>query len=203
MIAQLSGKLVHKCFEYLIVDVAGVGYQVQIPLSTFYKVPQNNSDITLHIYTHVREDTLQLFGFWTPEEKEIFQLLVGVSGVGPRLARNILSGIPVEELTEALSTGDRGRLDAIPGVGRKTAERLILELKDKTAGIFLDEDFKPKGKIDYLEVIDDVISALVNLGYKKGEANKALDRISEDIKKDSNFEHLFKETLRLLAKQSL
>lgn len=202
MIAQLSGKLVHKCFEYLIINVGGVGYQVQIPLSTFYKVPQNDSEITLHIYTHVREDALQLFGFLTPEEKEIFQLLVKVSGVGPRLARNILSGIPVEELTEALSTGDQGRLDAIPGVGRKTAERLILELKDKMPEVSLDEGLKPEGKADYLQVMDDVISALENLGYRKGEAKETLDRISEDIKKDSNFEHLFKETLRLLAKQS-
>lgn len=198
MIAQLSGKLIYKCFEYLIVNVGGVGYQVQIPLSTFYKVPQNNSEITLHIYTHVREDVLQLFGFLTLEEKEIFQLLVGVSGVGPRLARNILSGIPVEELTEALSRGDQGRLNAIPGVGKKTAERLILELREKIPGVSLDKRLAPEGEAD--QVMDNVISALVNLGYKTEEAKKALDRISEDSKRDSNFEHLFKETLRLLAR---
>lgn len=198
MIAQLSGKLIYKCFEYLIVNVGGVGYQVQIPLSTFYKVPQNNSEITLHIYTHVREDVLQLFGFLTPEEKEIFQLLVGVSGVGPRLARNILSGIPVEELTRALSRGDQGRLNAIPGVGKKTAERLILELREKIPGVSLDKRLAPEGEAD--QVMDNVISALVNLGYKTEEAKKALDRISEDSKRDSNFEHLFKETLRLLAR---
>ena len=198
MIAQLSGKLIYKCFEYLIVNVGGVGYQVQIPLSTFYKVPQNNSEITLHIYTHVREDVLQLFGFLTPEEKEIFQLLVGVSGVGPRLARNILSVIPVEELTEALSRGDQGRLNAIPGVGKKTAERLILELREKIPGVSLDKRLAPEGEAD--QVMDNVISALVNLGYKTEEAKKALDRISDDSKRDSNFEHLFKETLRLLAR---
>ncbi|UCD84629.1 MAG: Holliday junction branch migration protein RuvA [Deltaproteobacteria bacterium] len=200
MIALLTGKLVYKCFEYLIVNVGGVGYQVQIPLSTFYKVPQNDSEVSLHIYTHVREDALQLFGFLTPEEKGIFQLLVGVSGIGPRLARNILSGIPAEELRQALSSGDRGRLSAIPGVGRKTAERLVLELKDKIPGMSRDEVTVPEGEAGHLQVMDDVLSALVNLGYRTGEVKKALDRVGREGKEEADFEHLFKDTLRFLAR---
>ena len=124
MIAQLRGKLIHKSPEYSIIDVGGVGYRVFTPFSTFYELPDIENQVTLHTYTNVREDALQLFGFLTTEEKEMFQLLLGVSGIGPKLAVNILSGISPEELRSALLSGNLLRLTAIPGIGKKTAERM-------------------------------------------------------------------------------
>jgi len=131
MIAHIKGKIIYKSPESVVVDVSGVGYEVYIPLSTYYKLPDTEEYISLNTYTHIREDALQLYGFLTQREKEIFQLLISVSGVGPKLARNILSGIPAEDLISAISSGDIARLRSIPGVGGKTAERLVLELKDK------------------------------------------------------------------------
>src|SRR3989338_6915409 len=131
MIALLSGRLLYKSTERVVVDVGGVGYEVFIPLSTYYQLPDENGDLRLNIHTHLRDDAIQLFGFLTREELSVFQLLIGVTGVGPKLARNILSGISVDELVLSIAHGDKDRLSAIPGIGAKSAERLILELKDK------------------------------------------------------------------------
>jgi Holliday junction DNA helicase RuvA len=131
MIAQLAGALAHKSPEHIIVDVQGVGYQVFVSLNSFYRLPEPGNRVDLLIHTHVREDALQLYGFMDRQEKDLFQLLIGISGIGPRLGLNILSGMRADELQEALEAGDLARLVAIPGVGKKTAERLVLELRDK------------------------------------------------------------------------
>ena len=147
MIAQIHGTLAQKIPGEIIVDVGGVGYQIFIPLNVFYQLPEINAPVSLQIHTHVREDALQLFGFRDFPEKQIFLLLIGVSGIGPKLAINILSGIPAEELARALREGDQPRLIAIPGVGRKLAERMIVELKDKLATLapIGAESAKPEG----------------------------------------------------------
>ena len=171
MIAQISGQLAQKQPGEIVIDVGGVGYQVFIPLNVFYRLPEVGAPMSLQIHTHVREDALQLFGFHDRGEKQIFLLLTGVSGIGPRLALNILSGIPAEELARALKDGDQVRLVAIPGVGKKLAERMIVELKDKFATLapLTVESPKPDGGS---QLMQDAVSALVNLGYKKPEAEK-------------------------------
>jgi Holliday junction DNA helicase RuvA len=141
MIARIRGILSYKSVSHLIVDVHGIGYRIFVPLTTFYELPETGQSISLNIYTHVKEDALHLFGFHTPEDQNIFQMLISVSGIGPKLALNILSGIPSREFIQAITQGNLNRLVAIPGVGKKTAERMVLELKDKllkidTAGIF-------------------------------------------------------------------
>ena len=133
MIAQISGKLIHKQPNSVIVDVGGVGYELTVPLSTFYDLGEPGADVSLRVHTHVREDALQLFGFRTDREKKLFLLLLTVSGIGPKLAVTVLSGLSVEELVQALRAGNLAKLVAIPGVGKKTAERMLLELKDKAA----------------------------------------------------------------------
>ena len=131
MIAHLSGTLLAKAPQSVIIDNGGIGYEVTVPLSTFYALPEKDGKVSLHIYTHVREDALMLFGFYTPLEKEIFTMLISVSGIGPKLATNILSGIGPEELLEAMARGDTARMQSIPGIGKKTSERIALELRDK------------------------------------------------------------------------
>src|ERR1700687_2170096 len=172
MIAQLAGALAYKSPEHLIVDVQGVGYLVFVSLNSFYRLPEPGNAVHLLIHTHVREDALQLFGFVEREEKELFLLLAGVSGMGPRLALNILSGTPTQELQDALEAGDLVRLVAIPGVGKKTAERLVLELRDKVkitrAARGADDGRRTSG----LE--GEAVSALVNLGYRRNEAERAV-----------------------------
>ncbi|MFH1625907.1 MAG: Holliday junction branch migration protein RuvA [Pseudomonadota bacterium] len=201
MIAQIHGRLVHKALDYLIVDVNGLGYKVHVPLSTFYRLPDVDSTIKLNTYTHVREDLLQLYGFLTERERDLFQILIGVSGIGPKLAINILSGIPVHELCEALSEGDVRKLSATPGVGRKTAERMIVDLRDKIAMTSFSNEPSITAKRDRDEVERDVISALINLGYKKVVAEKALEDAKSTIKADTLvLEDLLKEALRLLSK---
>jgi Holliday junction DNA helicase RuvA len=201
MIAQLSGTLTQKAVEHLIVSVGGVGYEVHVPLSTFYSIPEEGQDVELLIYTHVKEDVLKLFGFLTPSEKDLFKKLIGVSGVGPKLALNILSGIESNDLAGAIKNSDIARLNAIPGVGKKTAERLILELKDK---IKLDD--LTAGKDTTIStpsggIFDDALSALINLGYKKGDVEKTLDTIvSNDDSADWAVEKLLKEALKMMAK---
>jgi Holliday junction DNA helicase RuvA len=196
VIAQISGTLAQKIPGEIIVDVGGVGYQVLIPLNVFYQLPEIGGAINLQIHTHVREDALQLFGFNDFAEKQIFLLLIGVSGIGPKLAINILSGIPAEELARALREGDQVRLVAIPGVGRKLAERMIVELKDKLATLAPAgaESAKPEGAS---QLMLDAVSALVNLGYKRAEAEKM---VREVLKKgDRSLENVLKESLRLLS----
>ena len=143
MIARISGTLVYKSPAYLIVDVHGVGYRIFIPLTTFYDIPDLGQPVTLNIHTQVKQDAINLFGFYTSEEREIFQLLLAVNGIGPKLALNILSGIAAGELIKALSEGNLKRLVSIPGVGKKMAERIILELKDKALKL-LDQEVAPR-----------------------------------------------------------
>jgi Holliday junction DNA helicase RuvA len=171
MIAQLQGTLAHKSPEQLIVDVHGVGYLVLVSLNSFYRLPEPGKAVRLLVHTHVREDALQLFGFLDQIEKDMFLLLNGVSGIGPRLALNILSGSPLDQLLEALEAGDVVRLVAIPGVGKKTAERLVLELRDKVKQARAARGEAPAGAAG--GDLEEAISALVNLGYRRNEAERA------------------------------
>lgn len=200
MIAQLTGRLIHKSPEYSIIDVGGVGYQVHTPFSTFYELPETEQNVTLSIYTHIREDALQLFGFLTKDEKEIFQLLISVSGIGPKLAVNILSGITAEELKNALSNGNLAKLTAIPGIGKKTAERMVLELKDKVLKLQKTESAVPSRPTTAPdEVIEDAVSALVNLGYKRPQAEGALEKARKE-NPETDLEVMIRGALKILAK---
>lgn len=172
MIAQLAGALAYKSPEHLIVDVHGVGYQVFVSLNAFYRLPEPGAPIQLLVHTHVREDALTLYGFLDREEKELFLLLLGVSGIGPRLALNILSGSPAQELEEAIEAGDLVRLVAIPGVGKKTAERLLVELRDKIKLVRAARGADDGRRATGLEA--EAVSALVNLGYRRNEAERAV-----------------------------
>ncbi len=174
MIARLSGILAEKIPEQLIVDVSGVGYQVFVSLQTFYRLPALHERVSLYVHTHLREDALQLYGFLEEKEKITFLLLKGVSGVGPRLALNVLSGIPVDELENALRTSDLSRLVAVPGVGKKTAERLIVELREKVGSLDNGHAGIP-GEPPALST--EAVSALVNLGYRRAEAEKAVREV--------------------------
>ena len=200
MIAHIQGRLHFKSPENLIIDVDGIGYQVHVPLTTFYELPDVGDTVALHIHTHVREDALQLYGFQAQEEKALFVRLMRVAGIGPRLAVNILSGISPAELAECLGQGDLARLISIPGVGRKTAERIMVEMRDKLPALAADRDIALSVKSAADEaVMDDAISALVNLGYKKGVARKAIDQAIERLEGEINLESLLKESLRALA----
>jgi Holliday junction DNA helicase RuvA len=172
MIAQLAGALAYKSPEHLVVDVQGVGYQVLVSLNSFYRLPEPGAAVRLLIHTHVREDALQLYGFIDREEKELFLLLTSVSGIGPRLALNILSGRPTPELLDALEAGDLVRLVAIPGVGKKTAERLVVELRDKIKLVKGARGADDGRRATGLEA--EAVSALVNLGYRHNEAERAV-----------------------------
>ncbi len=198
MIAHVRGQLVQKSPGAVIIEANGIGYRILISLSTFYDLPDLEETVKIHTYTHVREDALQLYGFSSLLEKEIFQILISVSGIGPKLGLNILSGIAPADLMRSLETGDVARLMAIPGVGRKTAERLIFDLKEKAHKIQADPglrppDFRPRG--DFFE---DVVSALVNLGYKKSLAEKAVETVMQEIP-GVNLEKALKESLKILA----
>ncbi len=198
MIAHVNGRITHKSIDSVIIDVNGVGYEVFIPLSTYYKLPGINETITLNVYTHLREDAIQLYGFLTPGEKEAFQMLLGVSGVGPKLARNILSGIPVNDLISAIASSDKDRLSAIPGIGGKSAERLILELRDKIKKI-VKVDSKEAEASEKDALSSDVISALDNLGYKNVLAAEAVKKARARLPAGFGFEELFKEALKFLS----
>jgi Holliday junction DNA helicase RuvA len=198
MIGHLCGKLHHKSPEQIILDVNGVGYCVQVPLSTFYDLPEAGGQVSLHIHTHVREDALQLYGFRTADEREIFLLLVTVNGVGPRLAVSILSGISPDELRQVLMNQDHRRLQAIPGVGKKIAERIVLELRDR----WKDRRDKPAEPVPAGQdggAYADALSALMNLGYRAAEAGKALTRAQKTLGESPLLEQLLKEALRTLA----
>ena len=172
MIAQLTGSLDYKSPEHLVVDVHGVGYHVLVSLNSFYRLPEPGNHVRLLIHTHVREDALQLYGFFDREEKELFLLLNSVTGIGPRLALNILSGTPTTELLDALESGDLVRLVAIPGVGKKTAERLVLELRDKIKLVRVARAADGGRAVSGLE--GEAVSALLNLGYRRSEAERAV-----------------------------
>jgi Holliday junction DNA helicase RuvA len=176
MIAWLSGRLRHKSVDHLIIDVAGVGYQVSVPLSTYNAIPEDGEDVSLHIYTHVREDSLSLFGFLTEAEKSMFMLLLGVSGIGPKLALAILSSLPVQDLSRAILSSDESRIYSIPGIGKKTAARMVLELKDKMK-LIMPMIAPLPDEVVVSDDLEDVISALVNLGYKKPQAEEIARKV--------------------------
>lgn len=199
MIALLSGTLAYRSPEQIIVDVAGVGYRLQIPLSTFYTLPEEGN-VQLQIHTHVKEDAIHLFGFSSVVEKDLFILLISVSGVGPKLAITILSHIATEELALALSQGDIPRLTAIPGIGKKSAERLILELQDKATAYAITATI-PTGDNNISNAEDDhqdALSALVNLGYKETLAKRALNNLQ--LPPGSPLEEILKAALQKLMK---
>lgn len=195
MIAQVSGRLVLKTPNLIVVDVHGVGYEIQIPLSSFYPLPEAGGDVSLRTYTHVREDALSLFGFLTEREKQVFKRLISISGIGPRLAITILSGIPLDDFIGAVQKGDLFKLTTIPGVGKKTGERIILELKDKMADLALTEA-AAEGVTGAIQ--DDVISALMNLGYLKANAEKAVKAVT-DGRASESFEAILKGALKRLS----
>jgi Holliday junction DNA helicase RuvA len=201
MIALISGKIVHKGISHVIVDVHGVGYRIFIPLTTFYELPEAGQVITLHVHTNVKQDAINLFGFYTVQERDLFQLMISVSGIGPKMSMNILSGISAQELLRAISGGNVGKLVNIPGVGKKMAERLILELKEKVIKKMMIEempaadDQHQAGEI----IIEDALSALVNLGYKSNVAKDALDKVLRASEEELGMDQLLKKTLKILA----
>lgn len=199
MIARLRGRLEEKQATRLVVDVHGVGYEVQVPLSTFYRLPDEGSEVTLRVHTHVREDALSLFGFGTALEQELFERLISVSGIGPRLALAVLSGIDSLELVRAVQAGDVGRLTLIPGIGKKTAERIGLELKDRLpAQLQSEAGTAAAGEAGTGLVRADLLSALLNLGYHRALAEKAVDAALASGG-EATFEHTLKQALQHLA----
>lgn len=194
MIAQLRGTLADKRPNQLLIDVNGVGYLVYIPLSTFYALGDLHTETTLLIHTHVREDAFSLFGFLTSREKHIFELLLSASGVGPVLALKILSGMSVDDLIPAIRSGDLARLTRIPGVGKKTAERIVVELRDKLAAMEATVPTPPSSRTG-LEA--DVISALLNLGYERRAAEKAVEDLQPSTA--ATFEVLLRAALQALS----
>jgi Holliday junction DNA helicase RuvA len=197
VIAQLSGTLAQKMPGEVVVDVGGVGYQIYIPLSVFYSMPEIGAPVSLYIHTHLREDALQLFGFQEPRDKQIFMLLNGVAGIGPKLAVNILSGISTDELAQAIRDGDQLRLVSIPGVGRKLAERMLVELRDKLTALRTQPtESATSGKGPQL--MQDAVSALVNLGYRQAEVEKNV-RDALHAGKQS-LEDVIKDVLRRMSR---
>ena len=196
MIAHLSGTLLEKQVQRLVVNVGGVGYDVQVPLSTFYGVGDPGSTVSLRVHTHVREDAIQLFGFGTALELSLFQRLIAVNGIGPKVALSVLSGIEPGDLVRAIRQSDVGRLTSIPGVGKKTAERIVIELRDRLP------------KADTTETVDaveggdlrsDVLSALANLGYHRAAAEKAIDGVMR-TSEAKTFDSLLREVLKALSR---
>jgi holliday junction DNA helicase RuvA len=193
MIAHLHGKLIARHPNQVIVDAMGVGYDVTISVPTFSELPPAGGEVSLHIHTHVREDQIALYGFIRPEEKHLFEKLISVSGIGPKLAITILSGMPTSDMTSAIRGNDVARLTKIPGIGRKTAERMVLELRDKL----------PPAGTDQVHVMpslsavqEDVLSALMNLGYQRASAEKALGT----IEKNGSFDAMFRAAMALMSK---
>ena len=206
MIAHLSGTLLSKQATSVIVDVSGVGYEVTIPVSTFYDLEDVGATVQLRIYTHVREDALQLYGFKTARERELFLKIISVSGIGPKLGITLLSGMSADEMIASIRTNNLARLTLIPGVGRKTAERLIMELREKVADLSsaqLEEELgaKPEGTAESTEdtVRGDAFSALLNLGYQRSGAEKAIEAaLSEGG--DITVESILRRSLKKLAR---
>ena len=193
MIAYLRGRLISRHPNQAIVETGGVGYDVTISVPTFSGLPPLGGDVALHIHTHVREDQLALYGFIKEEEKQLFEKLITVSGIGPKLAITILSGMAAQELGNAIRGNDVARLTKIPGIGRKTAERLVLELRDKlqVVGPDIPSTISPLSAVQ-----EDVLSALVNLGYQRTVAEKALASVA----KDQSFDGMFRGALAAMSK---
>lgn len=196
MIGRLQGELFSKSETRVGVDVQGVGYEVIIPTSLFYKLPEIGQKVIFQIYTHVREDNLQLFGFLSGSEKELFQLLMTVSGIGPKMALTIISEIPQQEFVQVILTSNIHRLSSISGIGKKTAERMVLELKSKMQKISI----IPTAEDTSIEsqTVHDLISALLNLGYKQTEIDRVVSEVRSKANKSFKFEELLKQSLHLL-----
>ncbi len=200
MIAHLSGKLAAKSPTEIVIDVGGVAFAVSVPLSTFERLPGLGETASVYTHLHVREDLLQLYGFFTEEEREVFRILISVSGIGPKMAQGILSGLPVADLKVHIIAGNSGALTAVPGIGRKIAERLIVELRDriaKTGGAFSGE---APGSMDGSRVRAEALLALTSLGYNRPAAEKAIrGAIQESSESENSVESLIKAALRHAA----
>ena len=196
MIARLRGTLIEKGPSRIVVEAGGVGYDVQVPLSTFYPLGEPGTEIVLRVHTHVREDVIALYGFASALEHDLFERLISINGIGPKLALAVLSGIEPQELIRAIRQQDVARLTAIPGVGKKTAERIGLELKDRlpAAGAPAQAAASPADQLR-----EDLLSALLNLGYQKGAAEKAIAKVLDGSARPA-FEDALRSTLRLLMK---
>jgi Holliday junction DNA helicase RuvA len=194
MIGYLQGTLLRSTPDLVLVDVGGVGYAVRVPLSTYYELERAGAGtrVALHVHTHVREDDIALYGFWTERELELFQKLIGVSGIGPRLAQVVLSGMPSDDLLAAIASSDVARLTTIPGVGKKTAERMVVELRDRLRAMA--EKLPAERRPALME--DDLVAALVNLGYKDNAAERAVTQVRQD-----NPGAAFHELLRMALKK--
>jgi Holliday junction DNA helicase RuvA len=199
MIAFLRGRVLDKQPNRIIVDVQGVGYELHVPLSTYYDVGEEGSECSLRVYTHVREDALQLYGFLTDLERQLFERLISISGIGPKLAIAVLSGVEARDLVAAVLRGDVARLTAIPGIGKKTAERIVLELRDRLAqlAVAVPEAAPAPSEGDRLR--GDLVSALQNLGYHRPQAEKAVDAIVS-ASPDATFEQALRQVLRELMR---
>jgi len=202
VIAHLTGTILSKQPNAVVIDVSGVGYEVTIPVSTFYELGEVGAQASLRVHTHVREDAIMLFGFRTGREKELFLRLTSVSGIGPKLGITFLSGTSPDDLIAAIRSNDLARLVSIPGVGRKTAERVVIELRDKIGQLaLLDSDVSsaPPTTVDVDATRDDVVAALVSLGYQKALAEKIVAKVLE-VESNRTIEHVLRQALKLLSK---
>jgi Holliday junction DNA helicase RuvA len=197
MIAHLRGRLLVKHPNQAIVEAAGVGYDVTITVPTFSELPPAGADVAFHIHTHVREDVIALYGFLKPSEKQLFEKLITVSGIGPKLAITILSGMVADEMVSAIRGNDVARLTRIPGIGKKTAERMVLELRDKLPATSAAETVAAPARS---AIEEDVLSALMNLGYQRPAAEKALAIAGKNGKEAKSFDALFRDTLAMMSK---
>jgi Holliday junction DNA helicase RuvA len=203
MIAHLSGTLIQKQPNSVIIDVGGVGYELIVPLSTFYELPETGAAVALRAFTYVREDALQLYGFSSEGEKKLFLLLTSVSGIGPKLAITLLSGLSAEDIVQSIRQNNLARLVSVPGVGKKTAERLVVELKDKVTSATISAAIASTavgaGATHSSDLRDDVVSALVNLGYQRPPAERAVNEALKD-EPSATFEVALKRSLRTLSR---
>lgn len=200
MIANLTGILAAKDPARVVIDVNGVGYEVFIPLSTYFALPDLRASLTLHVFTHLRDDAIQLFGFLTPAEKTAFTLLTKISGVGGKLALSVLSALKIDDLRAAVLAGDVDKLASVPGIGKKSAGRIALELKDTIACLGDDTPEAPGAPASVDAPMDDALSALVNLGYRHRDVKNALDQVSRMNPAPTSLDELIREGLKLLSK---
>jgi Holliday junction DNA helicase RuvA len=198
MIAQIRGHLIQKEPGWVVLEANGIGYQILVSLHTFYELPEVGQPVCLLTHTHVREDLLQLYGFSSSLEKELFQILIGVSGIGPKLALGVLSRISPQELLSSLHARDLNRLLSIPGIGRKMAERMVLDLQEKAQRIGIRRSISMQERRPVDVMAEDVVSALINLGYKKNQAEKAVENVIQELS-DPTLENVLKASLRVLA----
>ena len=199
MIAFLRGRVLDKQPNRIIVDVQGVGYEVHVPLSTYYDIGDPGAEVAVRVYTHVREDALQLYGFLTDLERQLFERLIGISGIGPKLAVAVLSGVESRELVMAVQRGDVARLTSIPGVGKKTAERIVLELRDRLSQLVMAVAEAAPAAAAGDRLRGDLVSALQNLGYHRAQADKAVESTLSSMP-DATFEHALRQVLRELMR---